>query len=107
NNSELDSASAAANEILTKNPDDLDALNTRGSVSFYNGDFEQAKRDFERYVSLQKNSSSTRSNLADTYVELGRYDDAIRTYNEMPVKDKDWQYELARAHIYNGDYQKG
>lgn len=107
NNSELDSAANVAREVLAKYPDDLHSINTLGTVYFLTGNYAEAKSYFEKYVSLKPSTSNVRSNLADTYVELGRYEDAISTYSAMPIKDQDWQYEIARAHIYNHEYEKG
>ncbi len=106
-NNESDKASGAAHELLARNAENHRALNVLASLAFYDRNFHEAARLFEKALAARPENDSIRGNLADTYVELRRYDDALQMYGGMTEKGSDWDYEVARAEIYKGKYEAG
>lgn len=104
---ELDSAFANAKKVLALDPENPEAFNCLGEIAFYRGDYFRAAENFEDSLRVRPGRDIILSNLGDTYVELGRYQDAIHAYEGMKVRGADWAYELGRAYIYDGDVNKG
>ena len=105
-NREWDSAIRVADEILEIDPNNVPALNKKGSVAFHRQDFLTAIKFFEKVVELRPGHPTFMSNLADSYVEVGRIDDAIKVYRSIEPWGPDNYYELGRAYVYNGEYEK-
>ena len=104
---EYDSALTYANELLEIDSKNPSAFNAKGAVAFYRGAFTEAATNFEQALKLNPGQDILLSNLADAYVELGRYDDAVNRYKEMSLRGSDWQYEVARAYVYGRKYSEG
>ncbi len=102
---EWDDAFRQANVILASEPEHERALNIAGSVAFFRQDFYRAAEYFERRLKVTPDSRANTSNLADTYVALGRFQDAINLYERIQPRDQTVTYELARAHVYAGEFQ--
>jgi hypothetical protein len=90
-----------ADEVQACDP--FQAETVRGSVLFYRNDYYNSAEHFEKALKMRPNDDPIKRNLADVYVELGRYGDAISMYNAMNNKDYLWSYKVGRALFYNGD----
>lgn len=103
---DYDAASLHADEILKTDPTEVRAFNAKGEIAFYSGDYLSAARHFESSLRERPGRDIILNNLADCYVELGRFEDAVVTYNKVQNRGIDWQYEVARAYAYSSNYEK-
>tara|TARA_R110002049_G_scaffold70521_6_gene182122 strand:- start:11952 stop:12935 length:984 start_codon:yes stop_codon:yes gene_type:complete len=103
---EWDSGLITADQILELDPDNVPALNAKGTVAFYRSKYLDAVNFFEKVVKLRPGNGIFLSNLADTYVELGRLDDAISIYRKIEPVSQDVLYELGRAYVLNEQYKE-
>jgi tetratricopeptide (TPR) repeat protein len=99
NHDEFDAALRLADEVLQTNPKSFRAYNTKGSVAFYRGQFQEAAKHFEKAHSLKPDSVGYTWNLADTYVELGWTDRAIVLYDSVRSASTEWWYSQGRAYL--------
>lgn len=105
NHDEYEAALRKADQILQVAPRHYRALNTKGSVYFYQGDFREAAGYFEAAHKQNSDSANITMNLADAYVELGWYDEAVRTYDSVRSSSPEWWYAQGRAYLFAGRYQ--
>ncbi len=71
---------------IEKNPNDFDSLKKLGDIYYDIRDFKNAAKYYEKAIKIKK-SNSVMVDLATSYVNLNRIDDAISTLNEV-LKDK-------------------
>ncbi len=62
---------------------DIDANLDVARRSMQNNDYERAIRHLQRVLELRKNDLSTQCLLADAYLEIGEYENAITTYEKL------------------------
>lgn len=74
----------------------------RGSIAFYTGDYFGAVLAFEAAHKIDPNDDPITRNLGDSYVEVGRLDDAIKAYDLVSNKNALWNYKVARAKYIQG-----
>lgn len=65
-------------DVLTKYPDSVLALNARGLLSLNAGRLDDAERDFQAMLRLVPNSPDAHKNLGLVYAEAGDTDRAVR-----------------------------
>jgi hypothetical protein len=93
-------ALATAEQVAKCAP--FQSLTVKGAVAFYTGDYVTAVQEFERAHKIIPTDDPITRNLGDSYVEVGRLDDAIMTYNMISKKDALWNYKMARVKYYKG-----
>jgi hypothetical protein len=74
----------------------------KGSVAFYSGDYFRAADAFERAHELDVTDDPIKRNLGDSYVEVGRLDEALAMYASIKDKNSLWNYKVARVKFYQG-----
>lgn len=89
-------------------PDDPVLLNYLGQVYFFKKRFELAESKYLRAIELRPNYSEARNNLGATYMEMQRWDSAIRqltlVYNDLFYQNHDAAaMNLALAYFGKGD----
>lgn len=102
-------AETRADQVLKLDPNNFDALNAKGSVKFYGGEYSEAIKFFKMALAAapDKNDTVIRKNLADSYVENGDYQQAVQEYvNLDDTGNVEWKFHLARAYLYADNYQK-
>lgn len=107
-NGDYVNAELIANEILRKEPRNYYALNTKGSVNFFRGNYQEAAGYFLDALKCKPGNFTIICNLADTYVDMSAYNKAIETYNTVEPNEKNneyWWYSFGRANLYAGNYQ--
>lgn len=95
-----DAADRLADKVLELAPDNYRALNMKGSVSFYRGNYQSAVEYFSKAVQSKPGDFIITKNLADSYVELGGYQRAIDLYKSIEDAKPDWSYSIGRAYLY-------
>jgi hypothetical protein len=98
-------ADRSADGLLQNNGRHGLALNTKGSVAFYRGDYRKAVEYFERAVEVNRKPAWV-SNLAYAYIETGAYLKAIDALLSINDGKPDWYFSIGRAYLYAGDYSK-
>jgi hypothetical protein len=78
------------------------AFTVKGAIAFYTGDYFGAVSAFESAHKINPADDPITRNLGDSYVEVGRYDDAISMYNLISKKNALWNYKIARVKFYKG-----
>lgn len=82
------------------------SLSLKGAVAFYSGRYFDAVTAFEAAHKLDPHDDPIARNLADSYVEVGRLDDALALYKGLKEKDALWNYKVSRVEYYAGHYDK-
>jgi hypothetical protein len=101
-------ALSKAEDVLRLDAKNGRALNIRGGVHFYRGEYKAARRDFGeavRYPSAKFNVGIAYRNLGDTYVELGHYDLALEAYKHAPASEEK-TYSVGRAYLHNQQHEE-
>ncbi len=78
----MQDAAAACREILSLEPDDVDALGLLGLVTHQTGHHEAAVELISRAIALRSGEAVLHSNLGEVYRALGKLDEAVRSYRE-------------------------
>jgi type IV pilus assembly protein PilF len=91
-------------------PDDPVLLNYLGQAYFFKKRFDLAEPKYLRAIALRPEYSEARNNLGATYLELQRWDDAIKqltvVYNDIFYQNHDTAtMNLALAYYGKGDYE--
>lgn len=98
----------AANEKLTANPNDDQALNTRAIARMRLGRYQEAYDDLRRSVELKPADSDYQANLGYVLWKLGRPDEAIgaeRAALKLNAKNTTAHYQLGRFLLRVGHQQ--
>ena len=69
------------NEIINLDPDNFDAIFSRGTANFIQKNHQNALEDFTRGLSLKPDSSKLLCSRANTYLALDHNDSALRDLN--------------------------
>src|SRR5262249_37785301 len=99
-------ALAAFEHVLTRDPNDQEAIRGKADVFYDENDHKQAMPLCERYRTLAGDDPSARTDLATMYLSAGNATKAIATYHEVLAKHPDFlqaHYNLAVAHAQLGD----
>ena len=99
-----DAALAKADDVLAQDSGNFRALHVKGSVEFYRGNYAQAREDFGKSLRGKPGDKIILSNIGDTYVELGAFDLAIKTYLSAQTDTDAWHYALGRAYLFSGKF---
>lgn len=91
---ELKAALADADAAVKANPDDLAALQDRGDVHFFLGQFAEAVRDYDRMLALEPDLGPKHWQRGLALHFAGRYDDAAKQFERY--------YELDKSDRENG-----
>lgn len=91
-------------------PDDPVLLNKLGQAYFFKRRFDIAETKYLRAIELRPNYSEARNNLGATYLEMQRWDSAIKqltlVYNDIFYQNHDTAaMNLALAYYGKGDYE--
>jgi tetratricopeptide (TPR) repeat protein len=95
-----------AQKLLECKKEDLEALNQLGAVEFYTGNFVQAEIYFRRAIKPKPDSLFANLNLADTLVELGKYDGALDIYKRFDDGTESLLYKIARANLLASNFSE-
>ena len=76
-------AEQAFNEALKRDPNQLDALIGQGSLALSRHQFTDAERWGERARAINPYRSAVYGIIGDAQTELGRYDEAVATFQKM------------------------
>lgn len=107
-NGQSSEAEEVYNAILGLRPDEEDAHFLRGNVRLEQGNYEGAKEDFDRVVTLDSDNYDRMIEIYQALQHYG-YKDVGREYleNAMQVaEDKMNSYDSGRMYYYLGEYQK-
>lgn len=96
------------NAILGLRPDEEDAYFLRGNARLQQNNYEGAKEDFDRMVSLDSDNYDRMIEIYQALQHYG-YKDVGREYLEnamLAAEDKMNSYDSGRMYFYLGEYQK-
>lgn len=68
---------------LETHPDDATAHNWLGNICMLDGEYDRALEQLNKALKLEPDHAYAKMNLAMTYVEMGRYDDAVEDLLEL------------------------
>ncbi len=103
NQKSYDGALEKADDVLEIDPNNYRALNVKGTIAFYRRQFQDATKYFEQAYKAKSDPMIGR-NLADSYVEIGAYELAIKTYLAVNTSTEEWHYAIGRAFVFAGKY---
>lgn len=106
NAGDFDPAEARANEVLGLDPKNARALNGKGAIAFYRGQYQQASELFGQAHNLAPTDRSINLNLGDAYVELGAYSRALKHYKAVTDNKQDWVYKMGRLLTHLGSFSE-
>ena len=86
-----------AQDLLVCVGEDWDALNALGAVEYYTGNFGLAEQFFRRAVKADPEQRGLKLNLADTLVELQRFDAALTEYRILDDGTPSLTYRIGRT----------
>ena len=72
---------ASLSDVVSRNPRDPEAYNTRGAAYARQGDFDKAVADFTKAVTIDPNNAAAFTNRALSYRQTGRNDLALADFN--------------------------
>jgi spermidine synthase len=72
---------------VAEHPEDANAHNYLGHISWKEGLLDEAAEQFQRALSLNADFANARINLARLYIDMGRYDDAVAELLEVRALD--------------------
>jgi len=68
--------------------------------------YDEAIAEYQRVIELTPDSAIGYDNVGNTYLSMGRFADAERTFSEAPSPSR-WTFEnLGLVHYYSGDFAK-
>jgi cellulose synthase operon protein C len=85
----LADAAAAAQAMVARDPNDVIAETSLGIVRMVQHDYPQAQKIFAALVEKYPDAMQAERNLAQTYYDMGRRDDAEATWNDLLKKKPD------------------
>lgn len=100
-----EAADNTADKILKLDPNDHRALNMKGSVAFYSGQYQRALELFEKAHASAPEEKEYAFNMAFAFVEVGGYQRAIDEYMKLKDATPRWSYNAGRAYFHAGDYK--
>jgi thioredoxin-like negative regulator of GroEL len=99
-----DDASRYADQILKVNPNDAEALNTKGGAAFYAANYPSAAEYFRRAHLSRPDDDIVTSNYANALVETGAYQLAVELFKSIDDGKADRSFTLGRAYLYAGNF---
>lgn len=93
--------------ILALRPKEIEAYYLRGYVKLYNGDYESAKEDFDKSISLDAQNYDRLLKIYTALVDNG-YKEAGKEYLQQVIADNEKtisNYDLGRIYYYLEDYE--
>ena len=102
NNPDVQYGDALQKAENIKNCNPFQYHTARGAIEFYTTDYFGAVTDFEAAHKIDPTNDVIARNLGDSYVEVGRFNDAAKAYESMSNKNTLWNYKMARVKYYEG-----
>jgi tetratricopeptide (TPR) repeat protein len=93
-----------ADEILKNQPEDGQALNIKGGIAFYRGEFPSAVQYFRRAHAAAPKNATFASNYANALIETKAYGAALDVFKSIDDARNDRTYGLGRAYFYAGKH---
>lgn len=88
-----------AQDLLECVREDWDALNALGAIEFYTGNYPLAEQYFRRAINSSPNQKFLKLNLADTLVEMGRFDAALSEFGILNDGTPGITYRIGRTQL--------
>jgi serine/threonine protein kinase len=100
----LDQAAVMFNKAVQSDPNNAEAWNGLGWVSFNSGNAEEAKNDFQKVISLNPNHPAALNGLGQIYLSEKKYDEAEKYFLEAAPQAPAAWYGLARLYLLEGKF---
>jgi tetratricopeptide (TPR) repeat protein len=91
-------AEEALDQVMRLDPDNLEALRTRGNLAYDAQDFAEAEKQFTRYLELDPNDPGVKTDLASALLFQGNREKAKTLYREVIAANPDF----VQAHLNLG-----
>jgi len=101
-------ALAIYHQVLTRQPDHVEALNCAGLTAYCMGDHELAIRLLQSVIALRPDFAAAHSNLGNALALTGRTDEALAAYRrtiEIAPRDANAHYNLAATLQATGRFE--
>lgn len=88
-------------------PNQAPFIDTRGMVSFFKGDYELAKTDFEKALALEENDKDILDHLGDAYAKLGNGTKAVEYWEKalkQGCKNKVLEQKISTKKYFEANY---
>lgn len=105
----LEEARIFFEQIIQANPQHYEAMNNLGTVFYEQGDILAAEKHYQKAFSLKGDDVDVLSNLADLYINLKRWEDAIsflEHYLHQLPQDYNRLNQLALAYMESGEHEQ-
>lgn len=93
-------------QTATTSPKDHRWPMVLGRIELYAGDFDAALKDFQAAIAIRPERTDFYQTVAETYQRMGRYRDALNTYQQlytMTYKDSRWLDPIAELQARLGE----
>ena len=94
----VEDAKAALAHVLELDPDNLEAVRTRGNLAYDTRDYKSAESYFGRYLELDPGDPSVKTDLASSLLFQGERERAKKVYREVIARNPDF----VQAHLNLG-----
>jgi tetratricopeptide (TPR) repeat protein len=91
-------AIAAVEHVLKLDPNNLEAIRTRGNIAYDSGDYAEADKRFSRYLELEPDDPGVRTDLASAKLFQGQTTEARQMYQAVLEQHPDF----LQAHVNLG-----
>lgn len=93
-------ADHTANTILDLDSENYRALAIKAGVAFYRQQYLPAIEYFQKAHKIKPDSAIITRNLADSYVEVGKYEQALDLYKAVNDGTDESDYQLGRTYLH-------
>ncbi len=100
----LDQAAVMFNKAAQSDPNNAEAWNGLGWVSFNSGQPEEAENDFQKAIALNPNHPAALNGLGQIYLSQKKYDQAEKYLLEAAPQAPAAWYGLARLYLLEGKF---
>ena len=97
----LDAAAIIYNNVLKKQPHNIDAISLLGTLYLQTGNFDDARVLLEKSLALNPDNAITHNNLGSVLQASGKFNDAIKSYKQSIALKPDYDeayYNLGNAY---------
>ncbi len=100
----LDQAAVMFNKAAQSDPNNAEAWNGLGWVSFNSGNAAEAENDFQKAIALNPNHGAALNGLGQIYLSQKKYDEAEKYLLEAAPQAPAAWYGLARLYLLEGKF---
>ncbi len=86
----FDQAAKAFDHVLELDPNNKEAIRTRGNIAYEQRDYATAAKDYQRYLELDPQHAGVATDLGSALLFQGKTEDAVATYRKVLSEHPDF-----------------